>query len=62
MGFIGSANDIIFSTEPAVQGCSQVFNLGNFWDCLGVGWDMGQEGALTKCVGVSLVAFDLEFR
>ncbi len=36
-GFIGSAEDIIFSTEPGVQDTSQVFSGGKFSYCLGVG-------------------------
>ncbi len=41
-GFIGSANDIIFSTEPGVKDNSQVFSGGNFRDFQGAGWVMGR--------------------
>ncbi len=27
---------------------SQVYSDGNFWDCLGVGWGMGQDGVSDK--------------
>ncbi len=42
MGFIGSADDIIFGTEPGVQDKPQVLSGGDCWYGLGVGWVMGR--------------------
>ncbi len=41
MGFIGSADEIIFSIEPGVLDNYQVFGCGNCWDCPGVVWVVG---------------------
>ncbi len=43
-GTIGSADDIIFSTEPGVKDNSQGFGVGDCWYSLGVGLVMGREG------------------
>ncbi len=52
MGFIGSAEHIIFNIEPGVLDNSQVFSGGSFWYCLGVGWVMGREGVSDEMVRV----------
>ncbi len=43
MGFIGSADDIIYSTKPGVEENYQVFGDGNCWYGPGVGRVMGRE-------------------
>ncbi len=54
MGFTGSADDNIFSTEPSAQDSFQALSGGNYWGCLGVGWIMGREGVSDKWEGARL--------
>ncbi len=50
-GFIGSADDMFFRTEPSVQDNSQLFSGGNFWDGLVFGWTTGRESVSAKWEG-----------
>ncbi len=52
-GFISSAGDLIFNTEPGVWDNSQVFGGGDCWYGLGVGWVMGREGVSDEMGGIT---------
>ncbi len=52
-GTIGSADDIIFSTEPGAKDNSQGFGVGDCWYSLSVGCFIEREGVSDEMGGVT---------